>query len=357
MENKNPLSLRSGLKKWSADIKEKNKKTILVTILILYALIYTIYSLSVIHHKNKFEVSYNIEYYSDFLYSFLQKDSSTDRYVDTLDKVVFTQPLGMNDIEPVMHFGGRINYVQNSLCNFYREHYKKDERINNLYYLSSFFSDTWLYESYFKKTNSGQYVMNTKGLNELNNYYIGLKAEAVSKILSEFKSRHKEYFDDLYSERGKSFVRDGVWIELFYNINEKLKEIERDYDFGAHAPNMPELRKIDNFTSPRDVQYFSLNHYDALKLSKIYSVIDTESGVYFYYGATGERKIFEVESFKSKGNQITVVIDEGDYTPDSGTGGIIYNTFLIRGIKPGEAKNYSFRVVNTRGEEFKRIEN
>jgi hypothetical protein len=270
---------------------------------------------------------------------------------------VDSHPLNINDIEPMLQLGGNINYSQNNLCNFYRQLYKKDKRLTNFFFLNSFFSNGSLNEAHFKKTNNEEYVIKDERLKELNNYYMGLKAEAVRLVLLGFKSRHRNYLDELYSERGKGFVKDGIWIELFYNIDEAMKRIENDYDFGAHAPSVPELRRFDSQCSPKDVQNFNVNHFDALKLSRTYSVIDTESGVYFYYCATGERETFEVESFKVEDNSITVVINEGNYTPYNGTDKSIYNILLIRGIKPGEAKNYSFQVLNKQGEEFKRIEN
>lgn len=357
MEGKDSPSFNNALKRWSSDIKQINKKTVLIILLILYTLTYTIYSLSVIHHKNKFEESYNKEFYSSFLMNFLGEDPSIDRYANTLIKAADSRPVSINDIEPMMQLGNNIDYSQNNLCNFYAQHYKKDKRLSNLYFLHGFFANGWLYESSFEKKDNGEYVIKDERLKELNNYYMVQKAETVSKILSEFKSGHRDYLDELRSTWGKGFVKDGIWIELLCNMNEALKEIERDYDFGAHAPGIPEFRSFDSWSSPREVQYFSMNHHDALKLSRIYSVIDTESGVYFYYCVTGERKTFEVESFKVEDNLITVVIDEGEYTPYSGTDKSIYNTLLIRGIKPGESKNYSFRVLNNQGEEFKRIEN
>lgn len=357
MDNKSSFSLNNALKRWYSDIKGKNRKTILIYLLILCILIYTIYSLSVIQHKNRFEDSYNKEFYSNFLVNFLQNDSSLDMYINTLNKAIASHPMTINDIEPMMQLGGNIDYSQNALCNFYMKHYKKDKSLTSLYYLHGFFSNGYLNESYFEKTDTGEYVIKDNRLKELSNYYMSQKVETVSKVLSEFKSGHKDYLDELYSSGGKDFVKDGIWIKLLYNINEALKGIERDYDFGTHAPKIPEFRKFDSWSSPKEVQYFSINHQDALKLSRFYSVIDTESGVYFFYCVTGERETFEVESIKVEDNRITVVIDEGKYKPYTGTEKSTYNTLLVRGIKPGEAENYSFRVINNQGEEFKRIEN
>lgn len=329
------------------------KYKLIIGFLVLVLIVYGIFSIGVIRYKARFEVNYDEEFYQGFLWRFINEPNSTLEYLSKIEKVSEAQSLSKEEMDEVtMRSLGEV-YI-NELENFYNSYYNRKGQVDDIGNVYSFSVNSFLYETHFEKSADDRYTLGKGRIDQYDNYYIGPKAIAIKKVIKEFVSTHKEYFDEISMKKNKHFIRDGVWRELFINMDKALKKVDMDYDFDENAPKELKLRSVNTILLPREIRNANINNLDTILPGK-FKVFDSEMGIYIYYCSSVCGDKFEITKIEKIGDTINFTLDEGNEVEQNENGGV-YNIMLIRGLKPGEAKNYKFHLVNTKGEEYKNLD-
>lgn len=265
-----------------------------------------------------------------------------------LKKAIYNKTIDMADFEEVSvlnwedkNFIGEISY-------FYEKFYNK-KKIINPYRLKQVIFSTDLRRG-TERTTDSKYKIKDFLLNQFKDYYILEKIDVINDVIDKFNVKNHDYLTSKNEKNKNTFVKDGYWIDLFNEIETSLIRLEKEYDFGDKAPKNLEVRSVDLMSYPdkiiKEINFAS---------ERGYKIVDTEYGVFFNISSGGMSEKLDIVSINKNGNNVDIVIDEGDDIKIGNLTGNIHIYGLIRGLKPGSVQSLKFNVKTTTGGEFKGI--
>ncbi|MDF2822289.1 MAG: hypothetical protein K0R15_2737 [Clostridiales bacterium] len=203
--------------------KDKTIRIIYFSIVIVLAIIICVlYS-----DKKMFENRYNSEFYNNFKFTFLIDQPTFYECLETVDKAVKLQELSKEDIYFSYHSSNEINSSVAELKEFYADCYgynKKNYYSNrNLKTIDQYIFAFGLREGSFYENSKGTFILNEDKANEYKQSMVNF-IELVD-IVEKFKTENQNYFAKLDKNGGKNFIKDGVWLELYNELNDYINGI------------------------------------------------------------------------------------------------------------------------------------
>ena len=196
-----------------------NNRVFLVVIILLVVVVVLLFN-----QKNKFENRYNEEFYFEFNSIFFRDNSAINTYINILDKGINSKELTREEVYSSFNLGIEIYDYLRDLKNFDNDFYGHEE-INldfNNYNFEDFIFSYRLEYSQIYETANNTYLLKEKEMNKIkdnvNNYW------GIIDLIERFKVRNKDYLKKMDSNKGKNFVKDGVWIELYNDLNKYIKD-------------------------------------------------------------------------------------------------------------------------------------